>query len=295
MSNWQHQMAMTYYRMMKKVRTKVELHPTQIRTYMDIAAYLALPTIGFEVLNEKIRGIEVETVEHKSAKKGKVVFFIHGGAFAFGSAKTHRPAACFLSKRLKAKVYLPQYRTTPEYRFPVPLEDCIKAWEGVVEKHPDEDIILIGDSAGGNLSAALIMYCRDNEIKLPSKLVLMSPWLDLNEDSTSCTINAHEESIFDKEDLQVYASHYLGGRSPEDPLISPLRGDVKDFPKTMLQVAKNELLYHDSLNFNEKLKAAHVEALLDEEDALFHSWQLIPDYLPAAKKSLDKVVKFLNS
>ncbi|MGB1032041.1 MAG: alpha/beta hydrolase [Flavobacteriales bacterium] len=295
MSNWQHQMAMTYYRMMKGIRSKVELDPTQIRTYMDIVATLALPSIGFDVFNENIGGVKMETVKHKSVEKGKVLFFIHGGAFAFGSAKTHRPAACFLSKRVHSTVYLPQYRTTPEYNYPIPLEDCIKAWKGVVEKHPDEEIYLIGDSAGGNLSAALTMFCRDNGLKLPNKLVLLSPWLDLNEDSASCQINAHEESIFDKEDLMVYSSHYLAGRSPKDPLISPLRGEVKSFPKTMIQVAKNELLYHDSINFEQKLRDAEVETVLDEEDALFHSWQLVPDYLPAAKKSLEKVAQFLNS
>ncbi|MGB0424230.1 MAG: hypothetical protein ACPGED_07905, partial [Flavobacteriales bacterium] len=60
MSNWQHQMAMTYYRMMKGIRSKVELDPTQIRTYMDIVATLALPSIGFDVFNENIGGVKME-------------------------------------------------------------------------------------------------------------------------------------------------------------------------------------------------------------------------------------------
>ncbi|NQX90649.1 MAG: alpha/beta hydrolase [Flavobacteriales bacterium] len=295
MPNWQYQMAMTYYKMMRQVKSRIDLAPKQIRGYMDALAILTPPAIGFESTEITDLNVPLWKVEHKSVEKGKVIFFIHGGAFAFGSVRTHKPAAYFLSKRLKSAVYLPEYRTTPEHNFPLPLEDCLEAWKKVTALHPDEEIYVVGDSAGGNLSAALTYYTGKETLRQPDKLVLMSPWLDLRPESKSSFRNYCDESIFDKEDLQVYARHYLGGRDSDDPLISPLTADVSGFPKTFIQVATNELLYPDSQEFFQKLQDHGVEAFLDTEDNLFHSWQLLPDYLPAAKRSLEKVAEFLDS
>ena len=288
-----YQMVMTYYRMMREIRARVEIGPKQVRFYMDKLSILSLPPINCSVRSYDFGGVKVEGVKHRDAEDDLILFFIHGGAFAFGSARTHRAAAAFLSKHTKARVYLPEYRTTPEYHYPCPLEDCIKSYSAIVEKYPNKKIIAVGDSAGGNLCAALTVYCRDNQLPLPYKLVLMSPWLDLTPESASIQKNNDSESIFDTKDLMDYAEYYLAGKSAKDPLVSPYYANVQDFPPTFIQVASNELLYADSLGFAEKLQAEGVACELDVEENLFHSWQLLSDYLPAARRSLENVSKFI--
>ena len=295
MTNWQHQVAMTYYKMMRQVRSRIDLGPKQIRTYMDTLSILTPPPIGFDIQDHKAEDVPIQIVKHKSSVYERCILFIHGGAFAFGSARTHRPAACFLAKKLQCTVWLPEYRTAPEFRFPVPLEDCIKAYRAMRQENPEAEIFVAGDSAGGNLSAALTVYCIQQGIEPPDRLVLMSAWLDLRPESNSCSVNYADESIFDTDDLQIYATHYLAGKDADDPLVSPLLAPIEQFPPTFIQVTKNELLYPDSKEFFEKLQQAGIPSILDEEENLFHSWQLLPDYLPAAKKSLGKIARFLDS
>lgn len=290
-----YQMVMTYYRMMREVRERVDIGPKQVRFYMDKLSVLSVPPLNCSVRSFDFGGVKVEGVKHKDAEDDLILFFIHGGAFAFGSARTHRAAAAFLSKHTKARVYLPEYRTTPEYHYPAPLEDCIKSYTAIREKYPDRKIVAIGDSAGGNLSAALTVYCRDHNIPMPHKLVLMSPWLDLSENSESIQNNYDEESIFYTKDLIAYSDYYLAGKPAKDPLVSPLYADVHDFPPTFIQVAKNELLYHDSKGFFKKLQNENIACTIEEEENLFHSWQLLSDYLPAARRSLENVAKFILS
>jgi acetyl esterase/lipase len=151
----------------------------------------------------------------------------------------------------------------------------------------------MGDSAGGNLAAALVHRLKDKGRRLPASLILMSPWLDLAPDSASALKNRDQDSLFDKNDLIHYSRFYIGDSNYRDPDLSPLRADVGGFPPTLLQVAENELLYFDSLAMIEKLKDAGVEHEVIVEQNLFHSWQLFPDFIPEAKQSLQQAANFI--
>ena len=130
---------------------------------------------------------------------------------------------------------------------------------------------------------------------MPDKVVLMSPWLDLSPDSESVLKNRDEDSLFDKNDLIHYSRLYLGDTNPYDENLSPLKADLTSFPETLIQVAENELLYYDSVQFAERLEQAGAKVELKVESNLFHSWQLFPDFVPEAKKSLDEAAEFIRS
>ena len=153
----------------------------------------------------------------------------------------------------------------------------------------------MGDSAGGNLAASLVLLIREREKRMPVNVVLMSPWLDLSPESESVKKNRDQDSLFDKSDLLHYSAMYLGGEDADNQLASPLRGNLTGFPPTLIQVAQNELLYFDSEQFAEKLTAAGVEVTCATYPMLFHSWQLFPHLVPEAKQALDQVGEFISS
>lgn len=220
--------------------------------------------------------------------------FLHGGGFAFGSVKTHRVSMSHLSKMTRMVGYVPEYRLTPEYAYPCALDDCERAYLDLCKTFPNKEIHLLGDSAGGNLAAALTYRLVRDGNRIPSSLTLMSPWLDLSSNSRSVMMNRDEDSLFDKNDLIHYSRFYIGDSDDTDPELSPLRADVKGFPRTLIQVAENELLYFDSLDFEEKLQQAGVPVSLSVEQELFHSWQLFPDFVPEAKTSLSQAAAFIS-
>lgn len=289
-----YQVVMTYYRLMRKLRSAgVEPSPQQLRVSADRLGALTPMPMGTKLEMTELNGVPSGIVSYSKKRQSGIIFFVHGGGFAFGSTKTHRSAVARLAKFTGCLGVIPEYRLTPEHPYPAPLEDCVAAYEGLVKRYPEEDIFVFGDSAGGNLAVETVLSAQKLGLKLPSKVVLMSPWLDLSPDSESIQKNKDGDSLFDKTDLLHYSRMYLADSNPYDETISPLRADLGSFPKTLIQVAKNELLYFDSKHFSDRLNTYNVPHEVQEEENLFHSWQLFPDLVPEAYKSLQLAADFV--
>ena len=287
---------MTYYRLLRKLRSAgVEPAPQTLRTTADrFGALLPMP-FNTRLEPEKLGGQPCGRVTYRLAQRSGVFIFIHGGGFAFGSVNTHKVAVAHFCKMTGMTGYIPEYRLSPEHTYPVPLDDCYAAYIDICKRHSDEPVYLLGDSAGGNLAAALVLRLKAKGKRLPDKLVLMSAWLDISAESESIVNNRDEDSLFDGEDLLHYGRNYAGEADPLLPELSPLRGDVSGFPPTLIQVAANELLFFDSKRMAEKLQAAERPVVLSAWPELFHSWQLFPDFVPEAKKALHEAAEFLTS
>ena len=287
---------MTYYRLLRKLRSAgVEPAPQTLRTTADrFGALLPMP-FNTRLELDKLGGQPCGRVTYRLAQRSGVFIFIHGGGFAFGSVNTHKVAVAHFCKMTGMTGYIPEYRLSPEHPYPSPLDDCYAAYLDICKRHSDEPVYLLGDSAGGNLAAALVLRLKEKGKRLPDKLVLMSAWLDISAESESIVKNRDEDSLFDGEDLLHYGRNYTGSADPTHPELSPLRGDVSGFPPTLIQVAENELLFFDSKRFAEKLEAAGVPMALSAWPELFHSWQLFPDFVPEAKLALQEAAEFLSA
>ncbi len=287
---------MTYYKLIRRLRNAgVEPSPQTIRTTADTFASLYPMPLHTRLERITLGGQPCGVVSHRTPTAKAVFMFIHGGGFAFGSMNTHRVAIGHLCKLTGMMGYLPEYRLAPEHHFPAPLDDCINAYLELRQIHPNYNVYLMGDSAGGNLAASMVVRLKDEGVKLPDGLVLMSPWLDLRPDSESIARNRDDDSLFDAHDLVHYSKYYLAGHDAQHPLLSPLLADLRGFPDTLIQVAENELLYYDSLRFCERLRAAGVNVDFAAEPALFHSWQLFPDFVPEARTSLKQAADFVKN
>jgi acetyl esterase/lipase len=291
-----YQLVTTYYKLMRKLRSAgVEPKPQQLRAAADrLASIYPMPfSAQLEMVELGQRPCGVITPRKQTSED--IFIFIHGGGFAFGSVKTHRAAVAHLCKMTGMTGFIPEYRLTPEYSFPTPFEDCMRFYEDLVKHYPNRRIFLFGDSAGGNLAAAMTAEIIGRKLQKPERLVLMSPWLDLSPESESARKNRDEDSLFDRNDLEHYSKYYVGKHDVSDPRVSPLHASVEAFPPTQIQVAENELLYFDSLAFARKLETAGIDVDLRVEQELFHSWQLFPDFVPEAKRSLEQAANFIGS
>ena len=291
-----YQLITTYYRLMRKLRSAgVNPSPQQLRSAADKLALMNPLPMGAKFGDTELGGVKCGHAYHRKRNTNRILFVIHGGGFAFGSFLTHRAMISYLTRLTGYECYSPEYRLAPEHPFPIPLEDCYSAYMGLCERHPDARITVMGDSAGGNLAASLVLLIREREKRMPVNVVLMSPWLDLSPESESVKKNRDQDSLFDKSDLLHYSAMYLGGEDADNQLASPLRGNLTGFPPTLIQVAQNELLYFDSEQFAEMLTAAGVEVTCATYPMLFHSWQLFPHLVPEAKQALDQVGEFISS
>lgn len=129
---------------------------------------------------------------HPHIGKDKVILYLHGGAYYVMSAATHRYITISVSKYTNCRVFAVNYRLAPECRWPGQIHDAVSAYLRLVNdlKIPPENIIFAGDSAGGGLTLATLMYLRDHGFSLPCGAIIMSPWVDLTMSCDSWETNA---------------------------------------------------------------------------------------------------------
>lgn len=109
----------------------------------------------------------------------RVMLYVHGGAYFFGSVDEHRYQMQRHARKLKGRVFAPRYRLAPQFPFPCALQDCLAAYLYLLTVVPPSSVILAGDSAGGGMVVSMLVTLRDRDVPLPAGAVLISPWVDL--------------------------------------------------------------------------------------------------------------------
>lgn len=153
------------------------------------------------------------------------------------------------------------------------------------------DIIVAGDSAGGNLALALTLKLKEQERLLPRGLVLMSPWTDLTSSGKSHITKADVDPVLNKEYIDRMVEAYAEGQDLKNPMISPLFGDFHEFPPTYIQVGRNEILYNDSTRLYDAMIAANVSVKIDKFTGMWHVFQMSP--FKTAYEAMDKNAEFI--
>lgn len=153
------------------------------------------------------------------------------------------------------------------------------------------DVILTGDSAGGNLALALSLKLKEERRLLPRGLVLMSPWTDLTSSGESFESREALDPVLDKPYIDRMVSAYAEGQELKNPLISPLFGNFEGFPPTYIQVGENEILLSDSLRLHQAFVDANVSVKIDIYPGMWHVFQMSP--IKAAKEAMNKNAEFI--
>ncbi|KAF9074924.1 Alpha/Beta hydrolase protein [Rhodocollybia butyracea] len=243
-----------------------------------------------------------KTREHRK-KKERVILYIHGGAYYASSSIAQRIISIPLAKYTDARVFALDYRLAPECKFPCSLHDAVSGYFRLtVDLHiPPSSIVIAGDSAGGALSIALLMYLRDNHYELPAAAILMSPWVDLTMSCESWDSNEPYDVI----PMLPPDSHlnpiqlYLGDNMEQymtHPYASPLFGNFEGLPPMLIQSGDSEVLRDEITLLAHKATLAGVEVRHELYEDAIHVFQLYP-FLEATTKSFvsmrDFVRKFL--
>lgn len=148
----------------------------------------------------KAEWIEMKSDAHERKAQGKtkgdrIILYVHGGAYYFGSTGEHRYQMQRHARKLKARLLAPKYRLAPQFPFPCGLHDCIATYLYLIQDHDPSTIILGGDSAGGGMVIAMLVTLRDQNIPLPAGAILLSPWVDLTHSFPSVAGNGDFDYI----------------------------------------------------------------------------------------------------
>ncbi|KPV76516.1 uncharacterized protein RHOBADRAFT_25583 [Rhodotorula graminis WP1] len=234
-------------------------------------------------------------------KDGLVCLYLHGGAYYMFSAETHRYLTISVSRYCDARVFAINYRLAPETRFPGQLHDAVSAYMRLTVdlKIPPENIIIAGDSAGGGLALATLMYLRDEGYPLPSGGVLMSPWVDLTMSCESWTTNRPYDYLptpNDEDDHMHPVKCLLGDQIDKyltHPYVSPLFGKFEGLPPLLIQAGDAEVLRDEITLLAHKAAIAGVKVEHEIFEDCVHVFQAFL-FLEASRKAFQSQRSFVK-
>lgn len=223
------------------------------------------------------------------------VLYLHGGGFVWDLRSTYIHYVAQFCQPLEAKVIVPWYRLAPEHPYPAALDDCFGVYQELLSsgQHP-KNIVLIGDSAGGNLVLATLMRIREAELAMPTCAVLISPVTDLAEKSSSWILNgwSGRDPLFDDTTFPLLR-HYCGRHCPTDPLLSPYYGEFNDLPPLLFIAGERESLLDDSISIAKRASAAGTAVEMQVWKGMPHVFPMM-HMLPQAKQAQKEIFEFIR-
>jgi len=246
--------------------------------------------------DEKLGGIFVRrfTPPHKNGEG--TILFLHGGSYLFGSATTtHCEVMARLACESGLEVIGPDFRLTPEHRYPAQLEDALAVWSAWVQlERTAERVVVVGDSSGGNLALALALALRDQGRPQPAALALISPWCDLEMPGASFQTNDRYD--FGTRDVLVRHAHAFAGILPlSDARVSPTHALLAGLCPCLITLGEVEIPHDDIMAFTRKLHAAGVDTEVHVAPAMPHNPPAFAAMHPAGAESMKAVVDYVRT
>ena len=237
-----------------------------------------------------ISGMKCVSVKLSKIPEKHILYF-HGGAYTLQANRTHWSIIDFILKEVQCAITFINYPLVPESSCANTINMVTQAYEYLCNT-PAEEIVLIGDSAGGGLALALAQNIKAKNISpRPSKIVLFSPWLDVSIQTDVSKAQAQRDLILDKETLEIIGERYSGELSTKDPLCSPIFGDLTDIGEIALFTGTSDILNNQALMLKDKMLENKGALIYHEYEKMQHVWMSIP--IPEAKDALMKACAFI--
>jgi len=241
-------------------------------------------------------GIPVVNVEVAGADPASVIFFLHGGAYAIGTAASSVGLASDLARRAGARLVTVDYRLAPEHPHPAAINDAVAAYRGLLDSGLAASAIAIaGESAGAGLAAATLVALKHAGLPQPSAAVLMSPWADLTLSSESISVKAAVDPALTPEGLRRRAVDYVAAGDRTAELVSPIFADLTGLPPLLIQAGSHEILLDDATGLAARAATADVAVRLEITPGVPHVFQGFAAMLDEADAALTSAGEFLRA
>lgn len=249
----------------------IEAWETMIR-FADEMLLAALPEPAADTRYEKVTlgGVSAYDVNPGNRSSVHVCLYMHGGALTMGAGEVAGRMTSGFAQGAQIRTFGVDYRMPPRHPYPVPLDDCVAAYQALIETHDPRNVVITGVSAGGTLAAAMVLRARDEGLPSPAAVVLLTPEVDLTESGDSFETLMGIDPVL-RSRLTDTINVYAGGHNLADPYLSPLFGDFsKGYPRTFLQCGTRDLFLSNTVRFHRALRQVAIPAELHVFEAMPH-------------------------
>lgn len=267
--------------------------PARLRGVVEEAQLVMPRQEGVTYEKTELDGIEAELSMPSYARDDALILYIHGGGFVCGNASTSQGYAGMLAGESRIPVYSISYRLAPEDSYPAGLDDCIRAYKAILEKHPDIPICLIGESAGATLSLVTALRLRDEGVREPAAVVLNSPVMDLSGTLDHTGYGYDEITVTPAGIVDMAKAYSPIETTRTNPYVSPIFADYTGCCPLYVAWDKGETLAADSEKLVELALAARVPVEYKRYEGCFHAFAPTGRNTPESSELLDASIAFM--
>lgn len=229
---------------------------------------------------------------NEDSRSGITVFYLHGGAYFMDFTNAHWRFLKKLVEGADVKLIAPAYRLVPFATYREAFDLVVPLYREYREAHPDQKVVLMGDSAGGGLSLAVTEALKADGICLPDELILLSPWVDVAMDNPQIGKYESRDPFLSVQSLKLCAEKWKDDLDAHDWHVSPIYGDLGGIRNVTVFVGTSEIFFPDVTKFFRMLDRDPSNELIvgDEMNHVFPLFP-IPEAVPAINKIFAAVVR----
>ena len=223
-----------------------------------------------EIQNYEYNERKVFVIKQKEKISNKYVLYLHGGSYVAEATENHWDFIEKIVKDTNTIVIMPDYPLTPKYNYKDVYNMLEPLYKDIIQKVGKDNLILAGDSAGGGLALGIYESMAEENIDLPIKTMLISPWLDVKLDNENIKQVEKNDPILNKETLKIAGIAYSGSKGTEIYKVSPIKGDLSKLKNIKIFIGTRDILNPDCKLLQEKAPENEVE--IREYENAKHIW-----------------------
>lgn len=226
-----------------------------------------------ELKTEQFMGRNVFIITPKDKEKtNKTILYFHGGSYVAEATNLHWKFIEKLVNDTGATVIVPDYPLTPKYNYKDVFNMVVPLYKEIINKVDSAELILMGDSAGGGLGLALEERVGEENLPMPEKTILISPWLDVRLTNPKIDEAQKNDKQLNKETLKLAGIAYAGEDGINSYLVNPIEGDLSKLKNVIIFTGTHDILNPDVHVLQEKAKQEGTSIEIKEYEQAGHIW-----------------------
>lgn len=249
----------------------------------------------FDITCYEIQSSKIFEIRPQNRLPTHTVLYWHGGAYVSNISPIHWKFIGRLVSMLDATFIVPDYPLLPQHTCRDVTAFTLLAYEETIKKVKPEDLIVMGDSAGGGLVLVTAQEAPKHGLPQPAALVMISPFLDVTMSDPELAIIDTRDPYISLSGLVAAGDMYAAELSKVDPRVSPIYGSLTGLPPMQLFVGSDELLLVDARKLKTKAEAQKIPLEYHEGAGLFHVWPILLFMSAEATKACEQIRDFAHT
>jgi epsilon-lactone hydrolase len=255
--------------------------------------------LGVKIEETKIAGVHCFIVtpnKMPSDNRRRLLVHVHGGGYVFGPGEAALPEAIMMAGFGGFKVISVDYRMPPDFPYPAAMDDAMAVWEALTKTNDHRRMAIFGTSTGGAMTLAMVLRAKDEKLPRPAAIAPGTPWADIDKVGDSYADNEWVDNVLVTWDgwLGRAAKLYANGTDLKNPYVSPIYGDFKGFPPTILTTGTRDLFLSNTVRTHRKLRRAGVTADLNVYEGQSHAQYQFNVDAPETREAFTDIAKFFD-